>query len=211
PDLAKKIVVAILVENDLAAFGRLAALSVVGDEQGGAGTVPDLNDVVQGATDGVGAGREIFGAELEAKRHVDGHAGACALGVRGKGNATGDEARDDEDCTNDPKVFHGGSPFLGAGVSALTWKCAARARKGPPFWIIFSLFFLAGLCVLTERLQFLVEPDSGERPIALDGSGGDADDGADLLHGEAAEVAELDDFGLARIFLLETSERFIEE
>lgn len=74
-----------------------------------------------------------------------------------------------------------------------------------------ELFLFAGLGAWTARLQLFIEPDSGESPIALNGAWSDADDGANLLHGETAEVSELDDFGLAGILLLEPGERFIEQ
>jgi hypothetical protein len=54
------------------------------------------------------------------------------------------------------------------------------------------------------------EPDAGEGPVALDGAGRDSEDLGDLLDGESAEVAELDDAGLARVLGGEAGEGLID-
>jgi hypothetical protein len=54
------------------------------------------------------------------------------------------------------------------------------------------------------------EEDAGEGPVTLDGARGDLEDGGDLLDGETAEVAQLDDAGLARILSGEAREGLID-
>ena len=54
------------------------------------------------------------------------------------------------------------------------------------------------------------EEDAGEGPVALDGARGDLEDGSDLGDGKAAEVAKLDDAGLAGVLCGETGEGLID-
>jgi hypothetical protein len=70
----------------------------------------------------------------------------------------------------------------------------------PRWWKILLLALRSALLYLFK------EPHAGERPVALDGAGSDAEDRGDLFDGEATEVAHLDDLGLARVELLEAGE-----
>ncbi len=59
-------------------------------------------------------------------------------------------------------------------------------------------------------VEVVMEPDSGEGPVAFDGSRCDGEEGGDLVDGKAAEVAKLDYFGLARVGFGEAAERVVE-
>jgi len=60
------------------------------------------------------------------------------------------------------------------------------------------------------RKQFAREGNSGKGPVPLNGAGSDFEDLRDLLDREAAEVAQLDDAGLAGTLSRETRESFVD-
>ena len=64
-----------------------------------------------------------------------------------------------------------------------------------------ELFFGAGVARVRghgcARMQMAKERDAGQRPVALDGAGRDFEDAGDLVDRKAAEVAALDNAGLA--------------
>ena len=60
------------------------------------------------------------------------------------------------------------------------------------------------------RKQFAREGNSGKGPVPLNRAWGDLEDLRDLLYGEAAEVAQLDDAGLAGTLSRETRESFVD-
>jgi hypothetical protein len=97
---------------------------------------------------------------------------------------------------------------LGAALFALG---AARFALGVGRFVqrraISSLCFCGRPCA---GIELAGEEDAGEGPVALDGARGDLEEGSDLFDGETAEVAELDDAGLAGIVRGEAGEGLID-
>jgi hypothetical protein len=72
---------------------------------------------------------------------------------------------------------------------------------------------ISSLCFCRQPragVELAGEEDAGEGPVALDGARGDLEDGGDLVDGEAAEVAELDDASLAGVLSGEAGESLID-
>src|ERR1700683_697931 len=90
-------------------------------------------------------------------------------------------------------------PFQGCGAPHLALSFLRRA--------ISLLCFCGRPCA---GIELAGEEDAGEGPVALDGARGDLEEGSDLFDGETAEVAELDDAGLAGIVRGEAGEGLID-
>lgn len=82
------------------------------------------------------------------------------------------------------------------------------------FWGVAGAGIAAFILIAGRRsagIEFAIEKHAGQGPVALDRAGSDAECSRQLLDGEAAEVAELDDLCLARTFFAKLFQGSIKE